>query len=637
MASALTLDRVLSCPTLPTLPAVAMQVLELTRDPNITVAKLAKLVQADPSLSAKVLRTVNSSFFGLPSPCSKIDRALSLLGLNTIKSLVLGFTLVEGTRGVPGDTGLDLTRHWRRAVYAAAAARHVAMATGACDPDEAFTAAMLQDIGMMACIVSFPEAYAPIISPCLNQHEPLPAVEREALGFDHATVGAALARKWKLPEHLAQSIEHHHAPDGADESVRPLTKTVWMGMIIAESMGIEGPANSEARFLIMAADFFRCPPSDLGPMLHKIAEGADGLASAFDREVGAMPNIKEIMAAASEQMLEAQMNSHQQTSTLERENQALTIKATTDALTGAYNRTALESEGPAAFEKSRAAGTPFSTLFIDADKFKSVNDTHGHPAGDAVLIELAARVKDELSEPVRAYRYGGEEFAILAPGLDAAAAGALAERIRARIEREPFDLSKVPGAPSALRVTISAGHATTTHLAGEPAGLPALLKLADEGVYKSKQDGRNRVSCVQNRTDSLGKIPLAIADGGILLIEDDPFSAKLVMTAVQKATGCLVTWVKRAEEGVKQLSSTTRFRLVLCDFDLGTKTALDVLANVTKSDSSPAIHVLTSNPDDDGRARCLAAGAAAYTSKDDIANDLAKWCKQLTEALRKAA
>jgi len=164
-----------------------------------------------------------------------------------------------------------------------------------------------------------------------------------------------------------------------------------------------------------------------------------------------------------------------------------------------------------------------------------------------------------------------------------------------------------------------------------------LLKLADEGVYKSKQDGRNRVSCVQNRTESLGRVSPTIADGGILLIEDDPFSAKLVLTAVQKATGCVVTWVKRVEEAVRLLGSTTRFRLVLCDFDLGKQTALDVLAYATKAGSLSAIHVLTSNPDDDGRSRCLAAGAAAYTFKEDIATDLAKWCKQLTEALRKAA
>ena len=237
MTSANPLDRVLSCPGLPTLPAVAIQVLELTRDPNVTVTQLARLVQADPSLSAKVLRTVNSSFFALPQACSKIDRALALLGLNTIKSLVLGFTLMEGTRGVPGDTGLDLTRHWRRALYSAAAARHVAVATGLCDPDEAFTAAMLQDIGMLACIVAIPEEYAPVILPSLKDHEPLPRAEQAALGFDHAHVGAALARKWRLPEHLAAAIAHHHAPEGAPAALQPLARTTWLGMLIAESLG----------------------------------------------------------------------------------------------------------------------------------------------------------------------------------------------------------------------------------------------------------------------------------------------------------------------------------------------------------------------------------------------------------------
>jgi two-component system, cell cycle response regulator len=631
MTNVPTLDRVLSCPTLPTLPAVALQVLELTRDPNVTVASLARLVQSDPALSTKVLRTVNSSFFGLPSPCARIDRALALLGLNTIKSLVLGFTLVEGTKGVPGDKGLDLVRHWRRALYAASASRQVALTTKACDADEAFTASMLQDIGMMACIVAIPEAYGPVLAGCAK-HERSPEVERSMLGFDHSEVGAALARKWRLPDHLAESIAHHHDPEKAPEAVRALCRNVWLGMLIAESLGIDSPANAQSRFLVEVARHLDSDPDELERMLIGIAEGADELARAFECEVGSPPDIREIMSAASEQSMELQMAAQHQAATLERENVALAAKAWTDALTGSRNRAALESEGPTAFDKSRAEKAPVAAIFIDADKFKSVNDTLGHPAGDAVLVELAARIRAELKEPARVYRYGGEEFAIVAPGHDRSAARALAERIRTRVEREPFDLSKVPGCPATRAVTVSAGYAVTTHGTGEPTDLKGLLKIADEGVYASKRDGRNRVSCAQEAAKPAEA-------SGILLIEDDPFSARLVQTAVQKATGVAVTWVRHAEEAESHLSRG--YKLVLCDFDLGKSTALDVLERAraarTAGATMPPIHILTSDTDETTKAKCLAAGAAAFRSKEEIAADLPGWCKQLVATLAKAA
>jgi diguanylate cyclase (GGDEF)-like protein len=636
MSTVPALERVLSCPTLPTLPAVALQVLELTRDPNVTVSKLAKLVQADASLAAKVLRTVNSSFFGLPSPCAKIDRALTMMGLNTIKSLVLGFTLVEAAKGVPGDAGLDLVKHWRRALYAAAASRHFATMTGSCDADEAFTASMLQDIGMLACIVAIPKEYGEALCQAGVEHETCLEQERRGLGFDHTQVGAALARSWRLPEHLASTIEHHHTPHLSPTGpTRCLVETVWLGMLAAEALAIDAPLTNLGRFLVQASQHLRCDADTLERMLTKIAEGADELGKAFDRDLGHPPDVKSLMASAMERLIETQVAAQHHATSLERANEALSEKAYTDALTGARNRTALESVGPAAFEAARASKSPCAAIFIDADHFKSINDTLGHPAGDAVLVELALRIRGEIKDPVRAYRYGGEEFAIIAPGHDASAAAALAERIRARVEREPFDLSKVPGCAAARPVTVSAGYAVTTHTAGEPADVKALLKIADEGVYASKRDGRNRVSCVQGGSAAAK----AARASGILLVEDDPFSARLVQTAVQKATGVTVTWVRRAEEATAHL--TRGYRLVLCDFDLGKTTALDVLATARAAAGAgsvvPPIHILTSEMDDKTRTKCIEAGAAAFRSKDEIVSDLPKWCKQLTDVLSKAA
>lgn len=625
---AMSLDRVLTCPTLPTLPAVALQVLELARDPNVTVAKLARIVQGDPSLSAKVLRTVNSSLFGLPAPCSKIDRALALLGLNTIKSLVLGFTLVESTRGVPGDTGLDLTRHWRRAVYAAAAARHFAVASKTCDPDEAFTAAMLQDIGMLASIVAIPDEYAPIIEKAQADHESLPEAERAGLGHDHTGIGAALARKWRLPEDLISAIEHHHAPDGAPERHRPLAQTVWLSMLVAESLGADSTGPNRARLLAIASQRLRCTTEALGPILERIIEGAEALAKAFDRDVGGRPSIKMILAQASEQLLETQMSAQLEASNLAKENQALARRASTDALTGASNRMAFDVEGPAGFAEAKSKGAGFAVLFVDADHFKSVNDTLGHPAGDAVLVELAARIGANLPASARAYRYGGEEFVVLAPGCSPREAAELAERLRSVVERDPVSLAKLPGGLAPRPITISVGLAT---LAGDST-FTELVKLADQGVYQAKKLGRNQVACVQHAQPAASPVVR-----GILLIEDDPFSARLVQVAIQKATGLTVTLASHLEEAYKQLGGPLSFKLIICDLNLGRESGLSVLTRLGSASGSTPVHILTSDDDLETREKCLKAGAARFYSKQEVSSDLPKWCRELARTLSDAA
>jgi len=103
-----------------------VRVLELTRDPNVSITALAQAVAADPALAVKVLKTVNSSYYGLSAPCPSIPRALNLLGLNTVKAIVLSFSLVDCTKTAGLDERFDIGAFWRRAVHCAAAARALA-------------------------------------------------------------------------------------------------------------------------------------------------------------------------------------------------------------------------------------------------------------------------------------------------------------------------------------------------------------------------------------------------------------------------------------------------------------------------------------------------------------------------------
>jgi two-component system, cell cycle response regulator len=161
--------------------------------------------------------------------------------------------------------------------------------------------------------------------------------------------------------------------------------------------------------------------------------------------------------------------------------------AVTDPLTGLYNRRYMESHVTSLVEQALARGKPLALLVVDIDYFKAVNDVHGHDAGDDVLREFSTRLKKSIRGIDLACRYGGEEFVIVMPETDMAVAAIVAERIRRRIAGEPFSIGS--GA-TALDVTISVGLAALSGVADTAA---AILKRADQALYRAKRDGRNRV------------------------------------------------------------------------------------------------------------------------------------------------
>jgi two-component system, cell cycle response regulator len=167
--------------------------------------------------------------------------------------------------------------------------------------------------------------------------------------------------------------------------------------------------------------------------------------------------------------------------------QASIEMAITDALTGLFNRRYMETHLSALVEQAANRGKPISVLVVDIDFFKSINDCHGHDAGDDVLREFALRIRKSIRNIDLACRYGGEEFVIVMPETDMGVATMVAERLRRRIASESFAIQE--GARD-LTVTISVGIAALG-AAGDNAA--AMIKRADQALYRAKRDGRNRV------------------------------------------------------------------------------------------------------------------------------------------------
>jgi two-component system cell cycle response regulator len=165
----------------------------------------------------------------------------------------------------------------------------------------------------------------------------------------------------------------------------------------------------------------------------------------------------------------------------------LRVLAMHDALTGIWNRGAIFDALMRELDRARRQGSPLAVVMIDLDRFKRINDTHGHPVGDEVLREAAQRIRGA----IRAYdfvgRYGGEEFLVVAPGLAGASAAELAERIRRAFEAHPIATSG-----PALPVTLSLGVAAAAPRSA--VDLTSLLEAADDALYQAKSEGRNRTA-----------------------------------------------------------------------------------------------------------------------------------------------
>ena len=166
--------------------------------------------------------------------------------------------------------------------------------------------------------------------------------------------------------------------------------------------------------------------------------------------------------------------------------EALRIEATHDHLTGLVNRRMIMYHLTRELNRARHEGRPVAVVLADLDQFKAVNDTHGHAAGDAVLLETASRMR----AAIRAYdyvgRYGGEEFLFVLPGVDGTTGRSIAERVRKRIGEVPLRC----GLTTPLCVTVSLGVAWTGASGREP---ETLVAAADAALYRAKANGRNRV------------------------------------------------------------------------------------------------------------------------------------------------
>ena len=190
---------------LPTLPGIVMKLTQMAEDPETTTEQMGKVISKDHILAAKLLKLVNSAFYGFPQRISSLSSAIILLGFNVIKSLIISASIFEFME----EQDVEL---WEHSLGCALVSNILAKRLGVGDPEEVSTAGLIHDIGKVAIKMELPEEFEIIKQMVRERHIAMYKAEQEVLGVNHAEVGGWMAKSWNLPVKLVEPITCHHDP-----------------------------------------------------------------------------------------------------------------------------------------------------------------------------------------------------------------------------------------------------------------------------------------------------------------------------------------------------------------------------------------------------------------------------------------
>ncbi|MEM8874288.1 MAG: GGDEF domain-containing protein [Planctomycetota bacterium] len=510
-ASAKLFERVSQCRHLPSPPAVAMRVLELVESETCSADEIGELIAQDPALAGKLLKTVNSAFYARSTPVSTVPQAVVILGLQAVQTLVLGFSLIIELRSHDEDKRFNHSLFWQRSIYGATAARLLAVEAGVRQVEEAFLAGLLRDIGMLAIDCALGDEYGNVLGQASTSDQIIDA-ELDAFDCTHANIGGKLAETWRLPPVLVEPIRNHHGNDEADGSgpLDRLCEVVEFADQISETFVMPDGAEAREPIVEACAGRLKLETGAIRKVIDQIETQARDVATLYEVDLNEATRYEAILNQANDRLVDrtlrvqaeatqlqvqaAQMQekaAHLEVDAAKARASAKALKhaASFDALTGLLNRGQLDQQLAAQLAYAVQKGKPLAVAMFDLDKFKTLNDTHGHAAGDAVLKHVARILKSMSADKLIPARYGGEEMTVLMPNCDRAVALPICERIRQRIEQ-----STVTHEGTTLDVTTSIGlaayePATAYRMFAKPS---VLMKAADLALYHAKQAGRNR-------------------------------------------------------------------------------------------------------------------------------------------------
>lgn len=505
-----TLAAVLSSDELPTLPTVASEIITLTAREDTTLADIASLISKDTALSAKILKVSNSAFYSFAQQISSINQAVSILGINAVRSLVLSFSFLT-IKSDKKSTHFDFNQFWKTSLAGAVASKLILEHVEGADTEEIFVCGLLQNLGQLIVAVTYPNEYDTVLTKIIEGQHDVLNTEEDTFGTSHPTIGYEVAKNWGFPEVLLLPILYHHDPldyKGGNEKIAVTCKASYLANLLVSILYSDMPQDYHKRFRKESKKLLGLSNENIEHILSEVHTHVDDAGEYFGLRIKNTKPIQEILQEANirlslinldfdqmnQELIKTKMELENLTSELKNKNEILSNLANIDGLTEIFNHRFFQNSLDNEINRAERNDTEISLLLIDIDKFKNFNDTYGHQVGDFILKEFSSVLKETIRKYDTLARYGGEEFTVILPDTSSEEAYSVAEKLRTAVDDCVFRDPKTN-----YHITASFGVSTGSPASDDDFSKGVLISMADSALYAAKEAGRNRVSLFEEK------------------------------------------------------------------------------------------------------------------------------------------
>lgn len=264
---------------IPTLPTIVFELNELLQDPNTPITDISDIIEKDQAMSLRVLKLVNSAFYGIHKEVNDIGNAIVLLGFNTVRNAIVSLGVINSFSGIKSLEGFDIRDFWKHSLAVAVVSKGLAEKTKIASPDSCFVGGLLHDIGKVIIAQYFQDLFEKVWNAAKKENISFYEAEKKEISIDHAIIGAHLATNWELPESFIDVIRWHHDVRNDSES-KKMILIIYLSDIIVNSYDADPDCNIDLSRMHPAASKFL--KKQLGDVDSWFAEIENDIKSSYE-------------------------------------------------------------------------------------------------------------------------------------------------------------------------------------------------------------------------------------------------------------------------------------------------------------------------------------------------------------------
>jgi len=266
---------------IPTLPSIVFELNRLLQDPDTSVARISQTIEKDQAMAIKILKLVNSAFYGFKSKVSDIRSAVIMLGFNAVRNAIVSVSVIEAFAKKIKLQDFDITDFWKHSLAVAVTSKSISYKTRINSPDNCFVGGLLHDVGKVIMAQYFQDLFASVWNASRQEAITFHEAEKKLVPANHAVIGAHLASRWQFPQGLTEAIRWHHDYQPASQNAE-FSLIIYLANIVVNSYDQDpdcvidiGALHPDARKLIMGA------LQNIGDFYTNIAEEIDSAYAFF--------------------------------------------------------------------------------------------------------------------------------------------------------------------------------------------------------------------------------------------------------------------------------------------------------------------------------------------------------------------